>query len=150
MARLGNALGWAHYSAGWDATCTAGEPAAAVGRPVAWGLDPEQTATVIALSVPGAGGVQRSFGTDGKALQVGSAVEAGMCVCEARRRRSPRRLLLVLEVWMRLVGGDPATMDLCGPAVPGGLATRSDPCCYALQRPISALAGLAGEVQDSA
>jgi 2-methylcitrate dehydratase PrpD len=27
MARLGTALGWPHYSAGWHATCTAGAPA---------------------------------------------------------------------------------------------------------------------------
>jgi 2-methylcitrate dehydratase PrpD len=147
MARLGNALGWAHYSAGWHATCTAGAPAAAAGAAVAWGLDPEQTAAAIALSVPGAGGVQRSFGTDGKALQVGSAVEAGMRAARLAgdgARGDPS----ALEVWMRLVGGDPAALDLCGPAVPGGLATKIYPCCYALQRPISALAGLAGEVQD--
>src|ERR1700747_3428327 len=29
MARLGTALGWRHYSAGWHATCTAGAPASA-------------------------------------------------------------------------------------------------------------------------
>ena len=32
MARLGTALGWRHYSAGWHATCTAGAPAAASPR----------------------------------------------------------------------------------------------------------------------
>src|SRR4051794_15743731 len=31
MARLGTALGWPHYAAGWHATCTAGAPAAAAG-----------------------------------------------------------------------------------------------------------------------
>ena len=35
MARLGTALGWRHYSAGWHATCTAGAPAAAAGAAVA-------------------------------------------------------------------------------------------------------------------
>ncbi|MFI5066569.1 MAG: MmgE/PrpD family protein, partial [Streptosporangiales bacterium] len=38
MARLGTALGWPHYSAGWHATCTAGAPAAAAGAAVALGL----------------------------------------------------------------------------------------------------------------
>src|SRR5207248_830825 len=33
--------------------------------------------------------------------------------------------------------------DLAGPAVPGGLAVKLYPCCYALQRPISALSELA-------
>ena len=45
MARLGNALGWPHYSAGWHATCTAGAPAAAAGAAVALGLGPEEIAT---------------------------------------------------------------------------------------------------------
>src|SRR5580658_4181219 len=78
MARLGTALGWPHYSAGWHATCTAGAPAAAAGAAVAMGLDARQIATAIALAVPAAGGVQRSFGTDAKSLQVGFAVQAGI------------------------------------------------------------------------
>ncbi|MGA8333548.1 MAG: MmgE/PrpD family protein, partial [Solirubrobacteraceae bacterium] len=35
MARLGTALGWRHYSAGWHATCTTGAPGAAVTAAVA-------------------------------------------------------------------------------------------------------------------
>src|SRR5277367_2720637 len=38
MARLGTALGWRHYAAGWHATCTAGAPAAAVTASIARGL----------------------------------------------------------------------------------------------------------------
>src|SRR3954470_8439191 len=71
MARLGAALGWPHYAAGWHVTCTAGAPAAAASASLAMGLTPEQTTTAIALAVPGAGGVQRAFGTPAKALQVG-------------------------------------------------------------------------------
>ena len=37
MARLGMALGWRHYSAGWHATCTAGALASAAGAGVAGG-----------------------------------------------------------------------------------------------------------------
>ncbi len=43
---------------------------------------------------------------------------------------------------MALVGGDPEALDLEGPAVPGGLAVKLYPCCYALQRPISAVVAL--------
>ncbi len=78
MARLGTALGWRHYSAGWHATCTAGAPAAAAGAAVALGLPAERIAAAMALAVPAAGGVQRAFGTDAKSLQVGFAVEAGI------------------------------------------------------------------------
>ncbi len=142
MARLGTALGWPHYSAGWHATCTAGAPAAAAGAAVAMGLKPDQIATAIALAVPAAGGVQRAFGTDAKSLQVGFAVDAGIRAARlaaAGATADP----VALDAWLRLVGGDPGRLDLSGPAVPGGLAIKIYPCCYALQRPISALAELA-------
>jgi 2-methylcitrate dehydratase PrpD len=151
MARLGTALGWRHYSAGWHATCTAGAPASAAGAAVAMGLPEERIAAAMALAVPGAGGVQRAFGTDAKSLQVGFAVDAGI-----------RAALLAadgadadpaaLDAWIELVGGDPAAVDPAGdaPAVPDGLAVKIYPCCYALQRPISALAELAGKDLDPA
>jgi 2-methylcitrate dehydratase PrpD len=154
MARLGTALGWPHYCAGWHATCTAGAPASAAGAAVALGLDPEQIATAIALAVPGAGGVQRAFGTDAKSLQVGFAVETGIRAAKlaaAGARADPT----ALDVWLSLVGGDPAAArpaaahppgavdPAVDSAVPGGLAIKIYPCCYALQRPISALAELA-------
>ena len=145
MARLGMALGWPHYSAGWHATCTAGAPASAAGAAVALGLPPEQIATAMALAVPGAGGVQRAFGTDAKSLQVGFAVETGIRAARlaaAGAGADPT----ALDAWLSLVGGDPAAAGLtdpADPAVPGGLAIKIYPCCYALQRPISALAELA-------
>lgn len=142
MARLGTALGWPHYSAGWHATCTAGAPAAAAAAAVALGLSAGQIATAIALAVPAAGGVQRAFGTDAKSLQVGFAVDAGIRAARlaaAGAQADPA----ALDAWLALVGGDAAALDLAGPAVPDGLAIKIYPCCYALQRPISALAELA-------
>jgi 2-methylcitrate dehydratase PrpD len=142
MARLGTALGWPHYSAGWHATCTAGAPAAAAGAAVAMGLKPDQVATAIALAVPAAGGVQRAFGTDAKSLQVGFAVDAGIRAARlaaAGATADPA----ALDEWLLLVGGESGRLDLSGPAVPGGLAIKIYPCCYALQRPISALATIA-------
>ena len=142
MARLGVALGWPHYSAGWHATCTAGALASAAGAGIGLGLSPGQIATAIALAVPGAGGVQRAFGTDAKSLQVGFAVDAGLRAAKLAAAGA-RADLSAVEAWLSLVGGDPAAIDLAGPAVPGGLAVKIYPCCYALQRPISTLAGLA-------
>jgi 2-methylcitrate dehydratase PrpD len=40
-------------------------------------------------------------------------------------------------------------VDVAGPAVPGGLAVKVWPCCYALQRPIAAVRAL-GEVEPAA
>ena len=144
MARLGTALGWRHYSAGWHATCTAGAPAAAAGAAVALGLPAERIATAMALAVPAAGGVQRAFGTDAKSLQVGFAVEAGLRAARlaaAGAQADPS----ALDVWLGLVGGDPSAVDPSGPTVPNGLAIKLYPCCYALQRPISALSGLSAD-----
>jgi len=82
MARVGIALGWPHYAAGWHATATAGAIGAAAGAAVALGLDADGVGRAMALAVPTAGGVQRSFGTHGKSLQVGFAAHA--CVRAAR------------------------------------------------------------------
>jgi 2-methylcitrate dehydratase PrpD len=179
MARLGTALGWRHYSAGWHATCTAGAPAAAAGAAVALGLDAERIAAAMALAVPAAGGVQRAFGTDAKSLQVGFAVDAGLRAARlaaAGAQADPA----ALDAWLRLVGGDPSAADpsiggdpsaadpsiggdrsaadpsagrgpavaISGPLIPNGLAIKLYPCCYALQRPIAALAELAEMAPD--
>jgi 2-methylcitrate dehydratase PrpD len=138
MARLGAALGWRHYSAGWHATCTAGAPAAAAAASAAFGLDADEIAAAIALALPGAGGVQRAFGTEGKALQVANAAEVGVRAAELVRAGAGADPL-ALDDWMRLVDGDPGALVLDGPAIPGGLAIKLFPCCYALQRPISAV-----------
>jgi 2-methylcitrate dehydratase PrpD len=149
MARLGTALGWPHYSAGWHATCTAGAPASAAGAAVALGLPATKIAVAMALAVPAAGGVQRAFGTDAKSLQVGFAVDAGIRAARlaaAGAQADPE----AVDAWLALVGGDPAAVDPSGPAVPNGLAVKLYPCCYALQRPISALSELKGPGLDPA
>lgn len=148
MARLGTALGWQHYSAGWHATCTAGAPASAAGAAVALGLPAEKIAIAMALAVSAAGGVQQAFGTDAKSLQVGFTVDAGIRAARlaaAGAEADPA----ALDAWLELVGGDPSSVDLTGPAVPDGLAIKIYPCCYALQRPISAISELGSKGLDA-
>ncbi|MEU6261328.1 MmgE/PrpD family protein [Streptomyces sp. NPDC047043] len=138
IARLGAMLGWEHYAGGWHATCTAGAPGAAVAAGVALGLDVEGLATAMALAVPAAGGVQEAFGTHSKSLQVGFAAEAGVRAARLARSAAtadPR----ALDAWLQRVGGTPADDFPVSPAVPGGLAVKLFPCCYAMQRPIAAL-----------
>ncbi|MEU6116974.1 MmgE/PrpD family protein [Streptomyces sp. NPDC047117] len=138
MARLGAMLGWGHYAAGWHATCTAGAPAAAVAAGLALGLDADRLAAAMALAVPAAGGVQEAFGTHSKSLQVGFAADAGVRAARLARAGAtadPR----ALDAWLTRVGGTPATDFPAAPAVPGGLAIKMYPCCYAMQRPIAAL-----------
>lgn len=145
MARVGMALGWRHYSLGWHATTTAGALGAAVTAAVAFGLDTDQIARALALAVPAAGGVQRAFGTDAKSLQIGFAAEAGIRAAKLAAAGASADVSAV-DDWINLVGGNPQTLDLKGPALPGGLAIKMYPACYALQRPISAVKSAVHEV----
>jgi 2-methylcitrate dehydratase PrpD len=138
MARLGAVLGWPHYAAGWHVTCTAGAPAAAVAAGMSMGLSAQQLTNAVALAIPAAGGVQSAFGTHGKSLQVGFAAEAGVRAA-ALARAGATAAPEALDAWISLVGGRCGDLDLGGPTVPGGLAIKVFPCCYALQRPIAAL-----------
>ena len=149
MARLGRALGWSHYSSGWHATCTAGAIAAAVGSGMGLNLDARELAMAMALAVPAAGGVQRAFGTDAKSLQVGFAVDAGVRAARLVAAGASADISAV-DSWFELMGSKATKIDLAGPAIPGGLAVKVFPCCYALQRPISTLAELAKQGLDLA
>lgn len=141
MARVGSLLGWQHYAAGWHATTTAGAPAAAVAAALSLGLDAEGVATAIALAVPAAGGVQRSFGTLAKPLQVGFAAEAGVRAARlvANGGQAERG---AFDQWLEIMGADGSRIQIEGPAVPGGLAVKLFPCCYAMQRPIALIRDL--------
>jgi 2-methylcitrate dehydratase PrpD len=147
MARLGVLLGWPHYSAGWHATCTAGALGAAVCAGLSLGLDAGGLGRAMALAVPGAGGVQRAFGTMAKSLQAGFAAQAGVRAARLARAGATADTSAV-DQWLALLRGGapgPAVIDtvLAEPAaIPGSLAIKPFPCCYALQRPICALAGL--------
>lgn len=149
MARLGTALGWSHYTAGWHATTTSGAIASAVVAGVAHGLNQEQLTNAIALAVPASGGVQRAFGTDAKSLQVGLAAQSGIQAAQlagAGASADPR----AVEDWMELLGGDPTHPLVTDPSsdpamIPDGLAIKVYPACYALQRPIGALRETVGE-----
>jgi 2-methylcitrate dehydratase PrpD len=144
MARVGRLLGWPHYSRGWHATCTAGALGAAVAAGIAFDLDESALARALALAVPGAGGVQRAFGTMAKSLQVGFAAAAGVRAAELARDGATADPAAVDELLALLRGApvDPAAVETEvaeRAAIPGGLAIKVFPCCYALQRPICAI-----------
>jgi 2-methylcitrate dehydratase PrpD len=144
MARIGTLLGWGHYTRGWHATCTAGAFGAAAAAGIGLGLDDERLATALALAVPAAGGVQRAFGSQAKSLQVGFAVQSGIRAARLAADGAGADLR-ALDDWLGLVADSdrPGSHDE-NPAVPGGLAIKIYPACYALQRPIAAVAGLVG------
>ncbi len=149
MARLGAALGWDHYSRGWHATSTTAPMAAATVAATAMGMDVERTATAIALAVSSAGGVQRAFGSDGKAIQVGLAVDAGIRAAQLAADGASADLRVV-DAWLALVSEPPFDLALGSPEmIPGGLAVKVYPCCYAVHRPIACAAEVAVDLDPS-
>ena len=138
MARIGTALGWRHYEAGWHATTITGAMGAAACAAAAFGLDAGRMARALALSVPASRGVQRVFGMEAKSLQVGFAVDAGIRAAVLARDGAEVDTSS-LDAWLPLVGAGTSDLDTGGPAVPDGLAIKLHPCCYAMQRPIAAV-----------
>ena len=143
MARIGAMLGWRHYDAGWHATSTAGVFGAAAAAAVSLGLDSEAIAAAIALAVSAASGVQRAFGSDAKPLQVGIAAQAGAQAAELAALGA-RPDLTAFDAWLQLVQATTGELEDRASSIPGGLAVKIFPCCYALQRPIFVIREILG------
>ncbi len=85
ITRLGEALNFEHYDAGWHSTATLGTlgAAAAVSRLLA--LDIDQTTNALSLALSRATGYTCQFGSNAKPLQAGFAAQAGVeCAFLAR------------------------------------------------------------------
>ena len=76
--RLGQWLGFRHYSLGFHATDTLGVVGAAASCAHALGLPAEQTHAALAIAASSAGGLRANFGTDTKPLHVGFAAAAAI------------------------------------------------------------------------
>ncbi len=150
MARLGTMLGWASYRAGWHTTCTAGALAAAVAAEVALGLGTSQLGHRAGAGRPCCWWRsthlrrRRQVASSRLRGRGGSARRAARR-CWGQRRHDRRRC--VARFARSLLGGTPTRDFARTPSVPGGLAAKLHPCCYAMQRPIAAVSGLAGDLQ---
>ena len=76
--KLGKAMGWSHYGAGWHGTGTLGTIASAAASAKALGLDEEETSHALAIAASGASGIRENFGTMVKSLHAGQASAAGV------------------------------------------------------------------------
>lgn len=150
MARLGTMLGWASYRAGWHTTCTAGALAAAVAAEVALGLGTSQLGHRAGAGRPCCWWRsthlrrRRQVASSRLRGRGGSARRAARR-CWGQRRHDRRRC--VARFARSLLGGTPTRDFARTPSVPGGLAAKLHPCCYAMQRPIAAVSGLAEDLQ---
>jgi 2-methylcitrate dehydratase PrpD len=76
--RIGLMMAPDHYARGHHATGTVGAVAAAAACARLLGLDPQRSATALALAATRAGGLKAMFGSDGKPLHAGWAALVGM------------------------------------------------------------------------
>lgn len=78
QARIGEALGSAHYAMGFHPTATVGIFGAATGAAHLIELDPSGLQLAWGLAATQSAGLRTVFGTMGKSLHVGRAAEAGL------------------------------------------------------------------------
>ena len=78
IARIGEAVNFEHYDAGWHSTATLGAYGAAAGVARLLKLNSEQTAHAISISFSQAVGYTKQFGSNAKPLQAGFAAKAGV------------------------------------------------------------------------
>ena len=78
IARLGEALNFEHYDAGWHSTATLGAPGAAAACSRLMGLSATETANAMSLAISAASGYTCQFGTNAKPVQAGFASRAGV------------------------------------------------------------------------
>lgn len=78
MARLGRALGSAHYAAGFHPTATTGAVGAAAAGAHLLSLDSETSARAVSIAASRSAGLRAQFGTPGKPLHAGIAAQAGV------------------------------------------------------------------------
>lgn len=78
ITRIGEAINFDHYAAGWHATGTLGALGAAAAASRITGLDRAQTAHALSIGASQMGGFTAQVGADAKALQAGFAARAGV------------------------------------------------------------------------
>lgn len=86
IARLGEAMNFAHYDAGWHSTATLGAIGAAAACARLLGLTCSQTRHAMSLAVSTASGYTCQFGSQAKPVQAGFAARAGVeaaCLAQA-------------------------------------------------------------------
>lgn len=144
QARLGRAIGEAHYAAGWHATSTFGALGAAAASACLLRLDAAKTQTALGIAASLAAGLQANFGSMTKHLHVGHAARSGLEAAELAARGFSADAG-ALDAFLRLMSagvepdlspfgslGDPWEI------VSSGVAVKLYPCCYATHRALDA------------
>jgi 2-methylcitrate dehydratase PrpD len=154
MAKLGMAIGPAHYRAGWHATATMGTLGAAAAAARLLGLDAGRTAQALAIAVSQSSGSRRNFGTMTKPYHAGHAARSGLeaarlaaagMTADETAIEAPAGLFALLAYGEGRPDAVAASLgrpfDLAAP----GLSVKKYPCCFATHRAADAVLDLRAE-----
>jgi len=90
--KLARAVNFHHYEKGWHPTATLGTFGSAAACSHLMRLDPEQTATALALAASMASGIKANFGSMTKPFHVGHAARNGLCAALLAREGMTAKL----------------------------------------------------------
>ncbi|TMC06161.1 MAG: MmgE/PrpD family protein [Chloroflexi bacterium] len=154
MAKLGLAIGPAHYRAGWHATSTLGTLGAAAAAASVLRLDSERTAHALAIAVSEASGSRRNFGTMTKPFHAGHAARCGVSAARLAARGmtgDPTAIEAPLGLFALLSYGEgrpeaiAPTLGRPYDLASAGLSVKKYPCCFATHRAADAVLDLRAE-----
>jgi 2-methylcitrate dehydratase PrpD len=153
-AKLGIAIGPAHYRAGWHATSTLGTLGAAVAAGRVLGLDAGRLAHALAIAVSMASGSRQNFGTMTKPFHAGHAARCGLAAARlagAGMTADTTAVEAPLGLFALLSFGE-GRPDAVGPSLgrpydlaAAGLSVKKYPCCFATHRAADAVLDLRAE-----
>jgi 2-methylcitrate dehydratase PrpD len=143
MAKLGRAMGFAHYRTGWHATSTLGTLGAAVAAGKLFLLEPEGLRHALAIAASEASGSRQNFGTMTKPFHPGHAARCGVLAARLAQKGmtgDPAILEAPLGYFAIFSYGE-ARIERVHEAlgnpfdvVSPGMNVKRYPCCYATHR----------------
>jgi 2-methylcitrate dehydratase PrpD len=143
MAKLGRAVGAAHYRAGWHPTSTLGTLGAAMAAGKLLSLDASRLEHAMAIAVSEACGSQQNFGTMTKPFHPGHASRCGVHAARLARMGmtgSPTAIEGPFGFFAVFSFGDAQperlseTLGRVFDLVSPGLTVKKYPCCFATHR----------------
>lgn len=165
MAKLGRAMGTAHYRTGWHATSTLGTLGAAMAAGKVFRLEPEALRHALAIAVSEASGSRQNFGTMTKPFHPGHAARCGVLAARLARKgmtgdtailEAPLGYFAIFSYGEARIDGVAERLGNPYDVVTPGMNVKRYPCCYATHRAADAVLDLtrqhelrAGDVESA-
>jgi 2-methylcitrate dehydratase PrpD len=143
MAKLGRAMGPAHYRHGWHATSTLGTLGAAAAAGKLLDLDSVRMQQALAIAVSEASGCRQNFGTMTKPFHPGHAARCGVHAARLAQKgmtgadaavEGPVGFFAVFSFGEARIEGLAETLGRPFDLVSPGLNVKKYPCCFQTHR----------------